>query len=558
MIRHRVFIFFTAIVIMLFILFQFLMMNLIWSDNWVVNKSTDDLRVEKLQDHPIKNGTKKGMYSYYVISSDSEAENFINIKRALELFKFSFEEFSSLNELPEAIPAYLTCIIICDGNLDLIGDMEILKRYLTAGVDSFFTNRFDVDSAVYQQNTELFGIETNEGPYEQEGVDFLNDVLVSGLFFDADITEDVNLVTLSGKCKVYAVGVDENIKQYYDKNPIIWRTHLRDGGAMYFFNADLMKNFYNIGVFIGMLSSDKDDFIYPVVNASLILLDGMPYLSNENDSNMKNVYIRNTLQVQRDVIWNDLMAITKGIKMKYTLYPKTGIGVDFYEKNFLQALGKEVYANNFEIALYPSNNFNSILKNYTPSAAMHYPSDKASSQVVFNGYDFSFTNNTCINLPIITEGHDLGKREKYIGFSYASALGYFSHYLNLSDDIFGDTSGSDIWTDYKLKFVQGTYPVLKTYEYLTPETASDTAKKMSAYLNCAPDYYISRDDTSGAGTITIKKQPEGTLSYMVKTVDKVVSAEGCEYLNVGRQYYFVTVTGDADAVLHIEKEDKTF
>jgi hypothetical protein len=546
-----------GIVPFLFLLFQFAVFNFGWNNAEVTNAASvlqaEDNNPIHLAENDVAQlshdevnaqmATYLGEPQYLLVAPENNAYS-INVMKWFKLLRYSFAVYSSLDELPEAVPEAVIGVVICDGNLDNVGDMEVAFAYAEAGKDLIFASYFDTSAAAYQSYHDRLGISVTGKTYLQDDIDFLNRILISGMYLEANIDVTANQVQLNGKSAVLAVGCDETIPKYEDRNPMIWRTYWQNG-AIYCFNNDLLADFTNIGVFTGVISLNKDVFMYPIINANMVQLGGMPYFSDAYDQNVLDTYGRNTTQFQYDVMWVDLLGITKTVNLRYTLYPTVGSNQEEIEQAILPEIGKAFTINGIEIGAYPSTIFSGIYEGYTQRTTLGYESDQITSRLVFDPSAFAFDDNGVVNIPVIssvTDNED--NSQTFRALSVASAMGYVSQYCDLNTIIESQT-GEDLWTQYKLNFIEGYYPVSITYDYLDLQTATETANKLSTYLNLIPQIEVGQNE------IHIKAQNQGSTSYILRTLRNILDTENCTYQKLSTDYYLVTVA-DKDAVLYTE------
>lgn len=552
MIKHSTYIIITIFVVLLFFWFQLILLNLIWNNEWVENAESPDVQLSpaalQVGQSPKPDDTVSGLketeIEYYIIAP-AENEQSVNIAKTLRLVKRTFKVYKSLDALPKTPPVALTGMLICEGNLDRIGDIEILFSYLEAGKTAIMTNVLDISAENYKKYQSRFGIDYTHGRYKQKDMEFLENVLISGLYFEAKLTVETNKVNINGKTRVYAVAHDEKIKEYYKRNPMIWRTYYKSG-AIYIINCDIIKDFSYVGVTVGILGMDKDVFAYPIADAGVFMIDGLPYYSTENQDNIKAVYSHDIVQFQRDILWSDMVSIVKGLKVKYTFYPYVGTEQNKVESKLAEYFGKEMVLLEAEFGVYPSEIFGEMFPGFIQKTSLKYDSETATSKVSFDPGDFGYKDDM-VSLPLISQGSVLDKGDIFKQYSVASGLGYVSHYLDLKD-ILKSKELEDKWTQYKLEYVRSVYPVSKIYEYLEYLTASEAAAKMAVYLNCDPQVEIGSDE------IRIKADKAGSVSFIVRTLRDIVSAENCTYKKLKTGYYKVIVQ-DKDAVLHTKDPD---
>jgi len=526
---------------------------MVWDNSWIENRVSGEFKLPNFtlentgllksgQKMPVSTATKNKPVKYYIVSPD-EDETLENITRTISLMRYSYTVIKSLDELPEIPPEALIGVLINDGNLDNIGNIDRLFEYMKAKKDTVFLKLFDTSSEIFYDYHKRLGIESYGGSYPQRGVDFLEKVLLSGLYFKAEINCKANEIKISGKSRFYAVGYDPQYPKFHDRNPLIWRTFY-EGGAIYCFNNDLLKDFKNCGILTGILSTDKEVYVYPVVNAGIQLINAMPYYTDENSDKLTLTYNRDALLFQRDIIWSDLVSIVRGLGTKYTFYPYAGTNQDRMENELLEYYGKQLRLMEGEWGFYESGRLAKMFPKYSASSEYKYEGFGTNNRIMDAANAFGYIGGNKVALPVTMHGALQDKGTIFQAYSLASSFGYVSHMLDLQE-VFSDTSGEDIWTDYKLDYVQGFYPVTKLYEFYDFVTASQAAIKMSVFLNSNPDIRyekaITDTGTEIITSITFGAQNIGETSYILKCKADVVSSSNCKYTRISQGVYLVVV-----------------
>ncbi len=556
MIKRSTYIVIMVFVAILFVWIQMLMLNLIWSNDWVVNAESDNKNdfseawsIEKNDaEMPLATPITDEKAEYIVIAPEAN-DIYKNVTRTLKLMKISYISCSSVDLLPETVDENLIGLVICTGNLESLGSMSKLLSYISTGVEAYFMDLLDIYSPTFQNYYPIFGIDEVIKRETHKDIDFLENILANGTVFKVEIEPTINNVKLNGTCRKFAVAAepDELDIKYENRIPVIWRTFY-ENGPIFVINMDIMGDFAYAGVFSGLLALNKKTFIYPIINSTIVLVDALPFYSTENNENVHTAYARDIVQFQRDVLWSDLTSMMKRLFIKYTYYPYIGTEQESVEQKLLTYYSKDVTLNESEWGYYPSKYFSQTLENYKPRTEMHYPSPDSTSQISFNIRDFGFVSDKTVSLPVISSGSQLDKGDVFKAFSMASAFGYVCHYIDMKEILLNPT-GDDLWTGYKLDLVNSIYPFIKTYEVFDTETASDAAVKMNLYLNCKPEYEIYEDK------VVIKNNIDSKMSYMVKLSDDVVTIQNCTLKQLRNDMFMVTVNPNSDAVIYLTDHD---
>ena len=95
-----------------------------------------------------------------------------------------------------------------------------------------------------------------------------------------------------------------------DQPAVVWRNSLGDG-CVFAVNGDFMRGESALGFLDAMVYESRSYALYAVVNAQNLCVTGFPDLTVENEDQMARVYVFNTRQLCRDVLWPSLVAASR-------------------------------------------------------------------------------------------------------------------------------------------------------------------------------------------------------------------------------------------------------
>lgn len=95
-----------------------------------------------------------------------------------------------------------------------------------------------------------------------------------------------------------------------DLPAVVWRNSLGDG-CVFAVNGDFMRGESALGFLDAMVYESRSYALYAVVNAQNLCVTGFPDLTIENEDQMARVYVFDTRQLCRDVLWPSLVAASK-------------------------------------------------------------------------------------------------------------------------------------------------------------------------------------------------------------------------------------------------------
>lgn len=95
-----------------------------------------------------------------------------------------------------------------------------------------------------------------------------------------------------------------------DLPAVVWRNSLGDG-CVFAVNGDFMRGESALGFLDAMVYESRSYALYAVVNAQNLCVTGFPDLTVENEDQMARMYVFNTRQLCRDVLWPSLVAASR-------------------------------------------------------------------------------------------------------------------------------------------------------------------------------------------------------------------------------------------------------
>ena len=133
---------------------------------------------------------------------------------------------------------------------------------------------------------------------------------------DLDIENVLPWYDISAGTKTYMVGYLPAQEQQTmglnreDLPAVVWRNSLGDG-CVFAVNGDFMRGESALGFLDAMVYESRSYALYAVVNAQNLCVTGFPDLTVENEDQMARMYVFNTRQLCRDVLWPSLVAASR-------------------------------------------------------------------------------------------------------------------------------------------------------------------------------------------------------------------------------------------------------
>jgi len=158
------------------------------------------------------------------------------------------------------------------------------------------------------------GFMTGEGRIYREG-DFYGS--------KDDTSVHIPYYKLSAGYEVYAVGLFDNQTalgiENKDLPPLLWRTKT-NRSFIFAVNSDIFQGMPMLGVLTGFMVQESECYLYPIVNAQTISITGYPYLSNENEAAITQIYSRNSEALARDILWPNMVQVLRNYGTSFNFF----------------------------------------------------------------------------------------------------------------------------------------------------------------------------------------------------------------------------------------------
>lgn len=224
-------------------------------------------------------------------------------------------------------------MVIVDSNyMDFSTQMDALEAISNAGVNVTMCTLPSYDiTRKSQRFMDYCGIENIARRVSASGLRIFDDFLIGGeIWFNEDNDTDGTYsdITLSIPWYVTTTGTktymaaelsDEEYKDIDNENQpsLVWRKRWNDS-YVFCINGDFIKNISGIGILSAIAYEAKDYDIYPAIDAQTYVVANFPYLSNENESQIRKYYSRTTDSFLENVIWPDLSNLSSKVAVKFT------------------------------------------------------------------------------------------------------------------------------------------------------------------------------------------------------------------------------------------------
>ncbi|MDP4145868.1 MAG: DUF2194 domain-containing protein [Bacillota bacterium] len=297
---------------------------------------------------------------FLVLYDPSEAVS-INLKTNIEnVLRYMKKDFKTIDisKSNNDFSGYY-CIIIAFENLDTINNFPWILEYVKGGGNLIIAER-PLDSDKFDLVYKDLGIVKKGISVSASGINLKSNILIkgNGLSYQGFAVGDVIPVQLSDDCKIYCVS-NEGV-------PLIWeRTY--GNGKLFFANGQFLDDKDNRGLLVGIIASEGNVFIYPIINAKVNYIDDFPSPSPNNYNKViYDEYGKSVANFYREIWWPDMLKASQLYDIKYSaffietynaLVSSQDIEKDKTpeDKNNLIVFGRELLKDGGEIGLHGYN-----------------------------------------------------------------------------------------------------------------------------------------------------------------------------------------------------------
>lgn len=201
----------------------------------------------------------------------------------------------------------------------LLGELE---KYADGGVDLVFCDLPDAE--MIKDNVrlqKLLGIEeVKSEETEVEGIYLREGFLLGGeVVYRAEDEEerakrqDLEITfpwyTLGKDAEVYIRGITKDILEEEEDYPaVIWSNRL-DKADVFAVNGRYMEDITGLGILTAMSAKSNEYELYPVVNAQNMVLINYPNFASENNKEMRARYGQSMAEMSKNLAWPSLVAV---------------------------------------------------------------------------------------------------------------------------------------------------------------------------------------------------------------------------------------------------------
>ncbi len=503
--------------------------------------------------------TQEVDYLLYFDSSDLDLEE--KSKNVLKNQKRGFESVESISGLSQEENKTL---ILIQSELDEQETDELI-RFVEAGNHIFFLKLPDDASMKQEQVQQLLGVHRYMGATSHEGIRF-----VPNFFVTDELLEVKNVDVSMYECELmqktrtfaYTLVAEEKLYEEVDNEelpPIVWRNNSL-GGSVYVMNANFNELGCSQGVFTALFALLEEDDIYPVINGYSVMVSGLPYVRNGVDKRLEELYSRDAMGIQQDIVFPTLISNIKKLQYQATVFAKLG-EVDSIDNDYLEAqfsyMQKEIKGTSGEIGVYyegniPTQDLLSTEKILFDSGETEIPNsilESMNTVVSMEADDSNYINRVSKNvvLPVVRKDVYNEDEERLHEISYATECAFVSVLIDV-DLMFENEDTKYNWENYSKQFDSVISGHRKYYGTLDRLTVNNVASRVLEYTVMQPN--ITKTDDN------IKVEMEqftGEAYFILRTEKEIVETKSCSYVRMGENAYLIHAT-ESEIEIELKKE----
>lgn len=535
--QRKTFFVITGLIILLFIIFQFIG-NITSYEYPNPKESLDEGR---FSEHLVSLSEEmKTAYNYetqerpsvIVISETFEKTN-MEISSVLETLEgmkilhqcVDYTEVEGLNV--EEIPTSVQLIIVCgDKNGNALQKAQ-LEGLTEKGIAILYTQMPEADAIRTEDLMEFFGIFKLKGKLDQKGMRFVDDVFAGGVLDLYDMEYSLEDVSLESTCKIFAYGLKGRTEEEVERNenlpPLMWRNRI-DDSKIYVVNGKFFEENKGYGILAAVLSDIYEDFIYPIVNASVMIYDSIPYDGVANEELMKELYSRNSLQFQTDILMPNLVSICKRLDVVPTFYTSAGHQLpemEYFERSVLDLGGELIYEEDAQVKAIDITN---------PEGRIW---------------------DECPNLPVIVTGFEKNDSDMTKLYSIGSTFGIVVHRVDISKIINADSTKMD-WVTVSKDYSDYIAYYQEDFGSFDSVKASEAAIRYMEYMLMKPSIVYEEKTIK----VDIEHMPK-QASFILRTDKEVEAVVNGSFEKLEKNMYLIK-TNETSILIQIKDADNRY
>lgn len=490
-----------------------------------------------------------------------DVESFVRVKE-LELAneeQFTFKENNFADFVNQADRSE-DMLMIEGSELKTEKEAEQLEQLIEEQKTLIFLSLPTQDYIEQYDLNELLGIRKVFGQHTQKELNLVSGFMLGGFHQFEDLIYNALDLDLLFSTKVYAYG-----KKTQDKgSPVIWR-NTYNNSEVYVVNGPFMETDASDGITSAILAEIEEDYIYPVLNARLMVYESFPYVSDKNKKQLEKNYNRDAMRVQHDILFPDLLSINK----LRGFIPNGFFRLGFEETELskispnnqreLTSYQAQLFKDGGEVGLRYTgdierdlNGYNQVFKDSdvksvlinaetTDTEIAEILEATEAVETIIGPFEkeknYQYLNDQAIYLPFTSEGIVRSGQAELEFVSMVTAHGTIAQNLDL-EEIINPADGQEKWTGGHKKYVQFIDNYRKQFSFLDSRNITETSTILKNLLNNAPAINKS------SNTIEISfPNWQGESHYILRTPKKIKSVENGTFKEIEENAYLITAQG---------------
>lgn len=605
MISRRNFFAVTAVMVIIFFLFQSLNMAKEYWNDYGENAYAEDTAELPGESDIYTVSQESEDASLIVCIGDSKAGGTRMVSQWAEYAKWAFCSYPTLVQYDRAKQSGKIqtpkMLVIYPENIDWTdeSETETLQSYVTEGINLVFAELPDTETIKKSPELrELLGIQkvvkdstTVAGLHLYQGFLLGGETIYRAETEKEEKNQDMELTfpwyRLASGTKVYMKGIPEDKSVKTEKYPVvIWRKSF-ETAYVFAVNGDYMQDVAGLGVLTGMISEIDSYTIYPVVNAQNLVIANYPGFAEENEDEMQKLYSRSMRNLFRDVIWPSISAVYEqnNFGISYMMAPQFDYSdnllpkaqdLDYYMKVINEQKGEtglsgySVSDTDLPEKLQEDDR---LLKEELPGYrfSSFYRADRSEKEVmeaieqtslkdirtIVEPYDnesdlLGYQTEEITTQKMVIDGYEHTYRNDFKVKSIESALGYTGILLDLGRVAYPQED-TDVWEILSEEFAANTSTYWKAFQGFDGTTVSESDGRVRNFL--ALDYSQTR---SGDEIHLTKQGTEETAWFILRTHNEsVADVKGGSFKELEEGAWLIQAEKD-QVTITLEPSDKRY
>lgn len=372
----------------------------------------------------------------------------------------------------------------------------------------------------------LLGIQSAGKAKKWPGIRFSGDLALGSVMEEPEYPVSAIDLTLSKTIKLYAAALPKGYKKMETKDlpPLIWRYAADEkAGSVYVCNGDYMDTEVLYYLLPMILSEQKENYIYGVLNSYCVFVEGFPYTENEERESWQRLYSRDKMAIAQDLLSTQYL----------NYYTNYGARITYFSRDYRELLD----AKDRTLTYYTDNIENSMgLLALKDEKGLFLENDREKLDIRDWDEGFSFTDQGNYCLPVNFE-YTLAEQKEADFRMLGSAVGLGYYAFSNDVDLLLDYEGeADVWDEY-CKNQEVVFGVGKRDGgWLDRISAAQALERVHTHLNADVDIAYSSEG--------IEINTDADRYWLIlKGKTKNIGITGGTAKSIGDRCWLVEVTG---------------